>query len=155
MLQPVQNDSLELSEGSYSSSQHPPVYLCRSFRQAVGCILWGRSRGSCPPCSYTGSCMASERERTRPYLKHQGSESAGRLQTRAVHGWVIQKKRESGRESSRTDTGSGGEVSFVAHVAVADEGADGVDALAVPTRILQHLALVDVCQQRGNNPLPP
>lgn len=46
---------------------------------------------------------------------------------------------------SRTDAGGGSEVSFVAHVAVAEEGADSVDALAVTTRILQHLALVDVC----------
>lgn len=52
-----------------------------------------------------------------------------------------------GRRTSRTDAGGGGEVSFVAHVAVAEEGADGVDALAVTTRILQHLALVDVCRQ--------
>lgn len=52
------------------------------------------------------------------------------------------------REISRTDTGSGCEVSFVAHVAVAEEGADGVDALAVPTRILQHLTLVDVCRTK-------
>lgn len=57
---------------------------------------------------------------------------------------------EKRREISRTDTGSGCEVSFVAHVAVAEEGADGVDALAVTTRILQHLALVDVCRQRRN-----
>lgn len=59
------------------------------------------------------------------------------------------------REINRTNTGSGCEVSFVAHVAVAEERADGVDALAVPTRILQHLALVDVCRQRVRNPLLP
>lgn len=62
-------------------------------------------------------------------------------------------EEEHRREISHTDTGSGSEVGFVAHVAVAEEGADGVDALAVATRILQHLALVDVCRQRGNERL--
>lgn len=60
------------------------------------------------------------------------------------------RRREERTEISRTDAGSGCEVSFVAHVAVAEEGADGVDALAVTTRLLQHLALVDVCRQTGN-----
>lgn len=60
------------------------------------------------------------------------------------------KKRRRETEISRTDTGSGCEVSFVADVAVAEERADGVDALAVTTRVLQHLALVDVCRHRGN-----
>lgn len=65
-------------------------------------------------------------------------------------GRFIVALHEQGTETSRTDAGSGCEVSFVAHVAVAEEGADGVDALAVTTRILQHLALVDVCRQTGN-----
>lgn len=47
-------------------------------------------------------------------------------------------------EMSRTDTGSCSEVSFVAHVTVAAEGSDGVDALAVAAQIWHHLALVDV-----------
>lgn len=47
-------------------------------------------------------------------------------------------------EQSRTDAGGSGEVCLVAHVAVAAEGADGVDALTVATQIWQHLALIDV-----------
>lgn len=84
-----------------------------------------------------------------------GCESTGRPQkgagvTGRLHAAVEEEQRG---DISRTDTGSGSEVSFVAHVAVAEEGADGVDALAVTTRILQHLALVDVCRQRGNERL--
>lgn len=84
-----------------------------------------------------------------------GCESGAR-KGRFTVGLHAAVEEENRREISRTDTGSGREVWFVAHVAVAEEGADGVDALAVTTRILQHLALVDVCQQRGNegcNPL--
>lgn len=47
--------------------------LCRSFRQAEGCILWDRSTGSCLLCSYTGSYTVWATESTRPGLdtKHR------------------------------------------------------------------------------------
>lgn len=53
-------------------------------------------------------------------------------------------------EMSHTDTGGCSEVGFVTHVTVAAERPDGVDTLAVATRILQHLALIDVCRQGHN-----
>lgn len=56
----------------------------------------------------------------------------------------VRRASESGGEHGRTDAGGGGEVCLVAHVAVAAEGADGVDALTVAAQIWQHLALVDV-----------
>lgn len=42
------------------------------------------------------------------------------------------------------DAGGGGEVSFVAHVTVTPEGADGVDALAVLTQLWDHEALINI-----------
>lgn len=56
----------------------------------------------------------------------------------------VRRASESGGERGRTDAGGGGEVCLVAHVAVAAEGADGVDALTVAAQIWQHLALIDV-----------
>ena len=44
----------------------------------------------------------------------------------------------------RTDTSCSGVVGLVAHVAVASEGPDGVDTLAVFAQVGHHQALVDV-----------
>lgn len=46
----------------------------------------------------------------------------------------------------RTDTGSARKVIGVTHVAMAAEGADTVDALAVLTQVGHHHTLVDVCK---------
>lgn len=54
-------------------------------------------------------------------------------------------------ERRRTDAGRGGEVGLVAHVAVAAERADGVDALTVAAQIWQHLALIDVCGRKTSH----
>ncbi len=51
-----------------------------------------------------------------------------------------------GERGERTDTGSASEVIGVTHVAMAAEGADAVDALAVLTQVRHHLTLVDVCK---------
>lgn len=57
---------------------------------------------------------------------------------------VLPVKSSAHNEVVRTDAGGCGEVSLVAHITVAAEGPDGVDALTVATQIWHHLALVDV-----------
>lgn len=103
--------------------------------------------------------MASETEHTHPYLKYEKEQM-----TRCK--WTVRLRKSDHRtlvlpavilaayrrrtEISHTDTGGCSEVGFVAHVTVAAEGSDGVDTLAVAARILQHLALIDVCRQGHN-----
>lgn len=72
------------------------------------------------------------------------SKSGRRRKTAEMSGAEDEWTSASEEGRGPTDAGGGGEVGLVAHVAVAAEGADGVDALAVAAQIRQHLALVDV-----------
>lgn len=57
--------------------------------------------------------------------------------------------------SQLTHTGRARDVRGVAQPAVAAEGADAVDALAVLAEVGQHLALVDVCGRKNQwGPVP-
>lgn len=137
-----------------------PMYLCRSFHLAVSCILGGRSRGSCPLCSYTGSYRASETERIHPYLKflHKGKLRiwAGMLWNMFVNWYQCNQCKKKikylwNRKTQVSHTNAGGcrEVGFVTDITVTAEGSDGVDALTIVTQVLHHMALVDVWKYRN------